>query len=1017
MTQSRHALPPGYVLMDYKLERILGAGGFGITYLAYDGSLKRYFAIKEYFPFDLTGREGTVVTPFSDTAEEYERGLNDFIGEAQTLARFHHPNIVNVARIFEANNTAYMVLNYEQGESFKEQLRNRQERLGQEEIDAIAAPLLDALQLVHKDSTLHRDIAPDNIYIRRDGSPVLLDFGAARQALHSRSRSVSAIVKPGYSPQEQYSSQTGRQGPWTDIYALSATLYRAVSGFVPQDASDRVIEDSYEPLSGMNLRGFRPTFLAAIDWALSLPAKDRPQSVAEWRPALLDGKPLPQKSAATSVPALSKPKTPRWKVGVLAGVVLAVLSASAGGTAYYFTQRIGRLNAATEQQLADLNQQIKSALQVSDQTRNEIDRVRREADAEVAARLQSREESTTRSRALEEKLLQAESEARNASSSERAQFEQQAARLADQLKSEQARAKALNEAEGSAREALQRRISELEGRLRLEESETAKALKQTFALRGQGASKGVQFAGLELTRENNKNHYRVAGVASDSAFLSRLSVNDVVSSISINGNPVTIPDDPAAAKPILAACDALSAEMIAPEGTRVVQAFIPQDYAAVASSAPTRIDSQGFAVATPGSGRGFAIIVSVAPGSPAAEAGLLAGDRILAVDDDSEGTVSSFSNAIDRYDEDGGDISLEVLRDCETQVVRFESPVPVVTEMLLGMSVSLRGDDPITIASIPSGSLFSSSELQVGDELLQVTGQGWSYMLRGRSEISRVNDFATCGDVRVSYSRGGRQSEFVSNLEVASDGQRVSWPVLGLTLLETRDRQRLVVTGFQTADIDLQTAGLRVGDIIRSVGSGAGRLVSLSAGEQEAFVEGGGPINLDRDCRPLRIDVLPNPLETEVREFATFQNYDLTGAVFDRLNLSDAADCKIACGETEMCQAYTFDAWNGICFLKEDYGQLKVNARSTSGVASGNSRPAYSTAPVEFEYFNGKGFPGSGYAEVRSANRDACQESCSDRRECIAFNFIASRQQCQLFRTAGEYTSRAGVRSGAKRQE
>lgn len=229
MTQDlRHALPPGFLLEEYEIEAVLGHGGFGVTYLARDLNLGTPLAIKEYLPSDLALREdGTTVHPKSEAdREEYRWGLERFLGEAQTLTRFEHPNIVSVLRFFEANGTAYLVMAYQKGDSLSDILRQKG-RLDETEVMGILGPLLDGLAEVHKAGFLHRDIKPGNIYIRADGSPLLLDFGAARQALGHRSKSLTAIVTAGFAPQEQYFSG-GNQGPWTDIYALAAVLYREI---------------------------------------------------------------------------------------------------------------------------------------------------------------------------------------------------------------------------------------------------------------------------------------------------------------------------------------------------------------------------------------------------------------------------------------------------------------------------------------------------------------------------------------------------------------------------------------------------------------------------------------------------------------------------------------------------------------------------------------------------------------------------------------------------------------------
>ena len=284
-TENLLALPDGTELVgDYRIKRVLGAGGFGITYLADEKALARLVTIKEYFPADFAARRATNASPRSqEVAGDYQWGLDRFIEEAQTLARFDHPNVVRVHRYFRANNTAYMVLHFEEGGSFKSWLRGLKRAPRQAELDTMVAPLLDALEIIHKANFLHRDIAPDNIMVRRDGSPVLIDFGSARGHIASHSRTVSALVKPGYSPYEQYATTTSSQGPWTDIYALGATLYHAITGKRPPDAPSRILSDEYVAAGEAALSSYRSGFLAAIDKALKLEVGERPQSIAEWR--------------------------------------------------------------------------------------------------------------------------------------------------------------------------------------------------------------------------------------------------------------------------------------------------------------------------------------------------------------------------------------------------------------------------------------------------------------------------------------------------------------------------------------------------------------------------------------------------------------------------------------------------------------------------------------------------------------------------------------------------------------
>src|SRR5262245_41848867 len=280
------ALPSGTELVgDYRIERVLGAGGFGITYLADEIALDRLVTIKEYFPSDIAARAGGIdAAPRSqDCAGDYRWGLDRFIEEAQTLAKFDHTNIVRVYRYFRANNTGYMVLHFEEGQSLKAWLKSLGRAPRQKELDVIPAPLLDALEMIHKADFLHRDIAPDNIIIRKSGDPVLIDFGSARGEIASHTKTVSALVKPGYSPYEQYAETSRRQGPWTDIYALGATLYHAITGKRPPDAPSRMVKDELIPAREAALSAYRDGFLKAIDRALALGVEARSQSIAAWR--------------------------------------------------------------------------------------------------------------------------------------------------------------------------------------------------------------------------------------------------------------------------------------------------------------------------------------------------------------------------------------------------------------------------------------------------------------------------------------------------------------------------------------------------------------------------------------------------------------------------------------------------------------------------------------------------------------------------------------------------------------
>ena len=290
MNDAQHplnALPQGYRLQEYELVRVLGFGGFGMTYLGFDHNLDKGVAVKEYLPDDIAARTGdnSVVPKASQFRGEFAWGLDRFLDEARTLARFDHRHIIKVHRFFEAHGTAYIVMEYAEGETLSQVLKSRG-TLDEAELKAVLYPILDGLEVVHRADFLHRDIKPGNIIIQdADNSPVLLDFGAARQAIGARSRSVTSIITPGYAPIEQYSSR-GDQGPWTDIYALGAVCYQALTGQAPDDATDRVRNDPLVPVAERCGEQASREFLSAIDWALRVDEVDRPQSVGAWRAAL-----------------------------------------------------------------------------------------------------------------------------------------------------------------------------------------------------------------------------------------------------------------------------------------------------------------------------------------------------------------------------------------------------------------------------------------------------------------------------------------------------------------------------------------------------------------------------------------------------------------------------------------------------------------------------------------------------------------------------------------------------------
>ena len=277
------ALPLGTQLGDYRLDAVIGHGGFGITYRAFDGQLAKIVAVKEYLPIEFAVRRGSDVVPRGTRfAEDFAWGRERFLDEARALARFRHPHIVPVLRFLEANGTAYTVMEFEDGRSVGELLRKPAARLPADDVRRLAEGLLSGLGAVHAQGFLHRDIKPSNVIIRRDGVPILIDFGAARLAIGGRTQTLTSILTPQYAPIEQYAAD-GRQGPWSDIYSAAAVLHHAVAGEPPPEAASRVHGDPYRPLAKTQADRFDLPFLAAIDKALAFAPDQRPQTVQEWR--------------------------------------------------------------------------------------------------------------------------------------------------------------------------------------------------------------------------------------------------------------------------------------------------------------------------------------------------------------------------------------------------------------------------------------------------------------------------------------------------------------------------------------------------------------------------------------------------------------------------------------------------------------------------------------------------------------------------------------------------------------
>ena len=284
------ALPTGTRLAEFEIREVLGVGGFGIVYRAWDDALQRDVALKEYMPVSLAGRgSGQRVTLRTSAHDEnFALGLQSFVNEARLLARFDQPALVKVFRFWEGNGTAYMAMPLYKGRTLR-QLRKERGAIGFDDawMRALIEPLLGALETMHDAAVYHRDIAPDNILWCDNNRPVLLDFGAARLVLADRTQAVTAILKPQFAPIEQYAeTQSMRQGPWTDLYALAGTCYFMLTGRAPLPATARVMGDELEPLASIAPAGYSPQLLQVLDWAMAVRPQDRPQSVAQFREAL-----------------------------------------------------------------------------------------------------------------------------------------------------------------------------------------------------------------------------------------------------------------------------------------------------------------------------------------------------------------------------------------------------------------------------------------------------------------------------------------------------------------------------------------------------------------------------------------------------------------------------------------------------------------------------------------------------------------------------------------------------------
>ncbi len=448
------ALKTGQTIGRYEILSILGQGGFGITYRARDTQLGREVALKEYLPSALAVRQdGVTVLPRSTKmAEDFTWGRDRFVSEGQTLASLHGvPAIVHVFDFLEANGTAYIVMELLAGETLEDRLK-RDGKLDPEAVDKILWPLLDGLEQVHKAGFLHRDIKPANILLNKEGKPTLIDFGASRAAMAGRTTALTAIFTPGYAAAEQMTS--AKQGPWTDIYGLSATLYHAITGNAPPSAFDRMLDDKYKPLARLNPAGFSKGLCAGIDAGLTVVSISRPQSIAGWRPILgMTAAPAADATvvigkggvgAVTAAPAA--PSTGKKSVGIWIAAA-AMLIALLGGGGYYFTAMRGPDPETVKAKAA--------------------------AEAAEAARVKAEQEAAA---------LRAEREQRAKAEQEAADRQKQAAAEAERQKqlAEEARKKAATELAAQQQAEADKKRAEEETRRKAEEEAEAKRKATEF---------------------------------------------------------------------------------------------------------------------------------------------------------------------------------------------------------------------------------------------------------------------------------------------------------------------------------------------------------------------------------------------------------------------------------------------------------------------------------------------------------------------------------------------------------
>ncbi len=527
--EMRGTLPAGTRLRNYELLSVLGHGGFGITYYAKDTTLGREVAVKEYLPTSLALRENgsTVVPRSTQFAEDFIWGRERFLEEARILATLEGaPAVVRVYDFLEANGTAYMIMGLARGDTLEQRLK-RDGKMSPEIIQRMLDRLLDGLDAVHKTGFLHRDVKPANIILNAKNNPTLIDFGASRASMADRTAAMTAIFTPRYAAAEQLTSD--KQGPWTDIYGLSATLYHAITGKPPPSSLERALNDAYEPLAKLSPEGYAPGILQGIDVGLTVRAKDRPQSIAEWRDILSSTgeqqasdetvfeRPKPRPKPKPAPPPVLPPTNRRSppvvaaaasaaasfaaglgsasaqafasfksafagmnRIALYGGAVAAILAGVAGGY-LIFPPPPAPLPAPVQDAVSDAAKaeaEAKRKAEAEDQQRAEAE-AKQKAEAEAEARQKA--EADARQRAEAEARLRAEAEARQRAEAEarqRADAEARQKADADARLGAEAEARRRAEAEAKQRaevEAKQRADAEAKQKAETEARQKADA--------------------------------------------------------------------------------------------------------------------------------------------------------------------------------------------------------------------------------------------------------------------------------------------------------------------------------------------------------------------------------------------------------------------------------------------------------------------------------------------------------------------------------------------------------------